>query len=1147
MRRPIALLIVLFLALAAFNIGLIIVNDETAVNEQDAKDNIEDQVSKSRRVYHPIVFEDFVEDGDGADSGTYYALVDEDIPYYNDWCKGWKLRMLTGSNKDTEREIGGYNALIHTLNWSIPFPNPIKEGDQYRIYLTDYDMMNIYYMACQNMTGDVHYLDLVPHISNGDSENIGFPGLNWEDINLTYTPINRMNFSYPRAGLAQAKKGLYCAYDDTTVPFCNLTINGLGMLVMGSPVGGKDKEINCEVWFDTDGNYDIIQDTGDIEGIMGFDFQPDTAPFYNGGTGVWENVEPYITHCDRFYALGQQEEEYADGVGFWKLEPSAAEKDMNSGQFFITLWRSDQVADDDNNATADFKLYCGFTNKLSFFNLPYKHPLVNPVAEARAKLAGDTGPTGEYAGYNDTLGQTPIRENEDIFFDGSNSYDPQDDTGMNGIAFGDPSWGPPNDPDLGEADGIIQDGDPEGEPNYNEVDNLQYRWIWGTGNQDSGWLNSPYVTHKFKLPSKIPFMVYEVKLQVRDPEMHMDEDICFVKVWDDPGTAPFVDVVIHPDNEEAKITTILKGQTFQVTGSAFDPDPEQELSYYWDLNNYDADKAVEWVPGFFEEFQDPEELAKVNETEFTLKYDIPGFYRITLNVFDGPLYNETGVWNIDTLNNTDYIIVEVVENEAPEGSISAKLVGSSLEPATESIDVRNNQDIEFTVTGVDNDLLPGFDKEEDDYETEYNIEYDWDFGDGVKQAWTTDNKLTHNYTDKGSSNNNYEYYTVTVKLRDGEEADTNTLITTLEPFKVYVNLAPDAEAGPNLPNVDYGKEIQAEDLVYFNGSGSYDPNDDTNNNGIVSENDGETDNLRYSWNFGDKTGAAEGKFPTHTYSKADTYTVQLTVTDKGGRMASDTMTVTVVAENEEPHLEVEVFEKEDPTNRMVGKEITVYTSDDITFDAKNSFDPDGKAYTDDKNSTVPHEDLAFSWDFGVNGSQTSTYYAIYSYPEDGTYDVSLSITDKSHDRKFTVTETYKVIVKNRVPFAMLKADPQGTSGEDILFDGRGSYDVDGEIVQYSWEWGDEEKQPFGNDSTNKHEYDKPGVYKVKLWVMDDDGDASIAAEMNLTVNQPKKKDSGGLIPGYEVGVLIAVVSMLGVVAVLGNYGGVSLFRRKRMK
>jgi PKD repeat protein len=1125
MRRPIALLIVLLLCISIFSIAMI-----SAVSPVLVTPDVVESESGSRRMYHPLVFEDFVDDGDGAEAGTVVTLTDTDIPYYNDWCKGWSLKFLSGANKDLTRTIGGYNALTYTLNWSFPLPSPVQVGDQYRIWLTDYDMMNIYYMCCQNMTGDVHYMDLVPHISNGDSENIGFPGLNWEDVNLTYTSINRMNFSYPRMGLAAAGKGLYCSYDDTNIPWCNISINGLGLIVGGAPVGGRDKELNCDVWFDTDGDYDIIQDTGTIEGIMGFDFDPDTTPTWNGGTGTWDNVEPHVTKCDRFYNFGQQEEEFADGVGFWKVEPPAGSKDMNSGQFFVTLYRTDQVADDDNNATADLKVYCGFTSKVSVFNLPYKHPLVNPVAVAKAKHAEDTQPPEKYAGFNDTLGQMAIRENEDVIFDGSASYDPQDDTGLNGVAFGDPNWGPPNDPDLGEGDGIIQNGDPEGEPDYGEIDNLQYRWIWGTGRQDSGWLNTPYVTHKFKLPSKVPVLTYEVTLQVRDPEQHVDEDTCYIKVWDDPGSPPFVDVSVAPDeNDKDKAATVLVDQSFKVTGFATDPDPEQTLSYYWDLNNYDPDKPCEWIPGFHSEFEDPED--KNGTTEFTMKYSQAGYYRITLNVYDGDRLNETGEPNIDTLNATDYIIVHVIENTEPTGQIKAKLWNTTMTESNSSISVRDNKDIEFRVYASDPDNRPGFDPDQD-FVIDYQLQYHWDFGDGDDMDWTTEDIAVHKYLDKGPANTEHQYYIVTVKVRDGPESNPFTAETTLEPFKVYVNLAPIAEAGPNLPNVDYGDEIQAGDIVLFNGSGSYDPNDDLDNSKAIDGD--EVDNLKYSWNFGDKTPAGEGKFPEHEFKKDGEYTVQLTVSDTGGRAASDTMIVTVVAENKAPVLVSEIYEKNDETNRMTGNEITVYTSDDMVFNAKNCYDPDGKAYTDDKNSTEPHTDIAFLWDFGMNGSSTSTYQVIYSYEEDGDYEVTLSITDKSHDRKITISEVYTIHVLNRAPFAKINADPDGTAGEAILVNGKDSYDVDGDVEQYSWDWGDELKEPFSNETSGQHTYEKPGVYVVKLWVMDNDGESSEAARFNMTINPPKKEEKGGLIPGFEVVLLIGAIGMLGAVAVLGR-------------
>ena len=48
----------------------------------------------------------------------------------------------------------------------------------------------------------------------------------------------------------------------------------------------------------------------------------------------------------------------------------------------------------------------------------------------------------------------------------------------------------------------------------------------------------------------------------------------------------------------------------------------------------------------------------------------------------------------------------------------------------------------------------------------------------------------------------------------------------------------------------------------------------------------------WSWNFGDGE-TAKGEVVTHTYDKAGTYTVELTVTDSAGREASVTEPLTV--------------------------------------------------------------------------------------------------------------------------------------------------------------------------------------------------------------------------------------------------------------
>ncbi len=51
----------------------------------------------------------------------------------------------------------------------------------------------------------------------------------------------------------------------------------------------------------------------------------------------------------------------------------------------------------------------------------------------------------------------------------------------------------------------------------------------------------------------------------------------------------------------------------------------------------------------------------------------------------------------------------------------------------------------------------------------------------------------------------------------------------------------------------------------------------------------------YAWDFGDGTPAGSGVSPSHTYATANTYTVQLTVTDDDGATASTTRSVTVTA------------------------------------------------------------------------------------------------------------------------------------------------------------------------------------------------------------------------------------------------------------
>jgi parallel beta-helix repeat protein len=73
------------------------------------------------------------------------------------------------------------------------------------------------------------------------------------------------------------------------------------------------------------------------------------------------------------------------------------------------------------------------------------------------------------------------------------------------------------------------------------------------------------------------------------------------------------------------------------------------------------------------------------------------------------------------------------------------------------------------------------------------------------------------------------------------------------------------------------------------------------------------------------------------------------------------------------------------------------------------------------------------------------------------------------------------------------AEPGGpyiaTLGQSVSFNGSQSYDPDGTIIFYRWNFGDGSSQIL--DKTPTHTYADPGVYKVTLTVVDNDGRSSM--------------------------------------------------------
>lgn len=296
-------------------------------------------------------------------------------------------------------------------------------------------------------------------------------------------------------------------------------------------------------------------------------------------------------------------------------------------------------------------------------------------------------------------------------------------------------------------------------------------------------------------------------------------------------------------------------------------------------------------------------------------------------------------------------------------------------------------------------------------------------------------------------------YEVALAVRDdsglANEADMDLLA-------VVVNQPPVAEAGA-LQHVTTG-------LVQFNGTGSHDED------GVV---------IRYAWNFGDG-GVGSGARPHHVYREAGIYDVTLTVTDDSGTSTSTAVDTTTITVNAAPIADA-------------GPDLVGAPGEQLVFSGDGSLDPDGAVST-------------YMWDFR-DGTTATGPVAVHSYDEPGTYYVRLSIQDDSHqDGAVDYSET-KVLI-NAAPTADAGHDLRAAPGAAITFDGANSFDPDGTLVSYRWDFSDQNAPTDG--VTVSRVFETPGSYTAQLTVVDDSGaiNGISEAEISILINHQPVAEAG---------------------------------------
>jgi len=150
--------------------------------------------------------------------------------------------------------------------------------------------------------------------------------------------------------------------------------------------------------------------------------------------------------------------------------------------------------------------------------------------------------------------------------------------------------------------------------------------------------------------------------------------------------------------------------------------------------------------------------------------------------------------------------------------------------------------------------------------------------------------------------------------------------------------------------------------------------------------------------------------------------------------------------------------------------------------------------------------LSYTWSFPDEDAEPCTGMEIErQYERSGAFVVQLTVVDSAGQ---SATAETVVTVDNLSPIASCRfSNDAPVPAESVLFDGSASYDADGELVDFIWDFGDGTVQ---RGTRVSHAYDAIGVYTVQLTVVDNGGATGIVTHtMTVHVATPGGGCSGG--------------------------------------
>ena len=307
----------------------------------------------------------------------------------------------------------------------------------------------------------------------------------------------------------------------------------------------------------------------------------------------------------------------------------------------------------------------------------------------------------------------------------------------------------------------------------------------------------------------------------------------------------------------------------------------------------------------------------------------------------------------------------------------------------------------------------------------------------------------HSYSQSGK-------YLVSLNVQDNSTSSSDT---DTDSMYININFPPVANAGAD--------QYLTNSKIYFNGNTS-------------SDRDGNL--IKYAWEFGDGFRSGEIE-PEHVYANPGKYEVKLSVTDDSETSTNTTSDFMNVRINETPVA--------DAGPSKIGA-----PGEKLDFDGSSSVDPDG-------------EISVYEWNFG-DGSEGRGKTVSHTYNKPGRYAVSLLVKDNSgHELAFDYDET--TVFVNAPPVADAGEDIKAAPGQKITLDSGNSYDIDGKIEAYRWDFTD------GYETQNKSKiirsFDTPGFYTATLTVTDNSGAINARTQDKILIHINNSPESN---PGNDI-------------------------------